>query len=52
MSKKVLTQGPIQPDKIAKSISNHSSKTAIGAHNIFLGQVPFLSFLIPVMYLS
>ena len=39
MSKKVLTQGPIHPDKIAKSISNHSSKTAIGAHNIFLGQV-------------
>ena len=39
MSKKVLTQGPIHPDKIAKSISNHSSKTGIGAHNIFLGQV-------------
>ena len=39
MSKKVLKQGPIHPDKIAESISNHSSKTGIGAHNIFLGQV-------------
>ena len=39
MSKQVLTQGPIHPDKIAKSIANHSSKTGIGAHNIFLGQV-------------
>jgi len=39
MSKKVLIQGPIHPDKIAKSIANHSSKTGIGAHNIFLGQV-------------
>ena len=39
MSKKVLIEGPISPEKIAKSIENHSSKTGIGAHNIFLGQV-------------
>ncbi len=39
MGKNVLTQGPISPDKIAKSIANHSHKTGIGAHNIFLGQV-------------
>jgi molybdopterin synthase catalytic subunit len=39
MGKKVLTNGPIKPEKIAKSIANHSSKTGIGAHNIFLGQV-------------
>ncbi len=39
MSKKALTDGPILPEKIAKSIGNHSSKTGIGAHNIFLGQV-------------
>jgi molybdopterin synthase catalytic subunit len=39
MSKKTLTEGAIKPEKIAKSIGNHSSKTGIGAHNIFLGQV-------------
>ncbi len=39
MGKKSLTYGPIKPEKIAKSIANHSSKTGIGAHNIFLGQV-------------
>ncbi|HJM15913.1 MAG TPA: molybdenum cofactor biosynthesis protein MoaE [Flavobacteriales bacterium] len=39
MSKKALTDGPILPEKIARSIGNHSSKTGIGAHNIFLGQV-------------
>ena len=32
-------QGPIPPEKIAKSIANHQSKTNIGAHSIFLGQV-------------
>ncbi|HJN63140.1 MAG: molybdenum cofactor biosynthesis protein MoaE [Flavobacteriales bacterium] len=39
MSKKALIEGPISPERIAKSIGNHSSKTGIGAHNIFLGQV-------------
>lgn len=37
--KKVLTEGPISPDKIATSIANHQHKTNIGAHSIFLGQV-------------
>lgn len=37
--KKVFVQGPISPEKIATSIANHQSKTNIGAHSIFLGQV-------------
>lgn len=37
--KKVFIQGPITPEKIATSIANHQSKTNIGAHDIFLGQV-------------
>ncbi|WP_420577240.1 molybdenum cofactor biosynthesis protein MoaE [Ekhidna sp.] len=37
--KKVFMEGPIPPEKIAKSIANHQSKTNIGAHSIFLGQV-------------
>ena len=37
--KKVFIQGAITPDFIAKSIANHQSKTQIGAHDIFLGQV-------------
>src|SRR6056297_2112523 len=37
--KKVFVQGAIPPEKIAKSIANHQSKTNIGAHSIFLGQV-------------
>jgi molybdopterin synthase catalytic subunit len=36
---KVLVDGPIQPAFIADSIAKHSSKTNIGAHAIFLGQV-------------
>ena len=36
---KVLVQGPVSPSFIAESISKHSSKTDIGAHAIFLGQV-------------
>ncbi len=36
---KVLIEGPIQPSFIADSIAKHSSKTDIGAHAIFLGQV-------------
>ena len=37
--KNVFIQGAITPDFIAKSIANHQSKTQIGAHDIFLGQV-------------
>lgn len=36
---KVLTSGAITPDFIASSIAKHSTKTTIGAHDIFLGQV-------------
>jgi molybdopterin synthase catalytic subunit len=35
----IFIKGPISPAFIAESISKHSSKTDIGAHNIFLGQV-------------
>ena len=37
--KKVFVEGAISPDKIADSISHHQTKTGIGAHSIFLGQV-------------
>ena len=37
--KKSIVQGPITPQKIADSISHHQTKTTIGAHDIFLGQV-------------
>ena len=37
--KKIFVEGAIPPEKIAKSIANHQSKTNIGAHDIFLGQV-------------
>jgi molybdopterin synthase catalytic subunit len=37
--KNVFIQGAITPEFIAQSISNHQSKTQIGAHDIFLGQV-------------
>ena len=37
--KNVFRSGPISPDFISTSIANHQSKTAIGAHDIFLGQV-------------
>lgn len=37
--KNIFVEGPISPERIATSISNHSSKTDIGAHSIFLGQV-------------
>jgi molybdopterin synthase catalytic subunit len=36
---KVIQQGAISPQFIADSITKHSSKTNIGAHTIFLGQV-------------
>lgn len=37
--KKVLQQGAITADFIARSIASHSNKKGIGAHMIFLGQV-------------
>ena len=43
MSKKIIKnmfkQGPISPGFIAESIAKHSSKTSIGAHSMFMGQV-------------
>ena len=35
----IFIQGPISADIIAESIKKHSSKSDIGAHNIFLGQI-------------
>ncbi len=37
--KNVFIEGAISPEFIATSIAKHQSKTNIGAHNIFLGQV-------------
>ena len=37
--KNVFIQGAITPEFIANSIAKHQSKTGIGAHDIFLGQV-------------
>lgn len=37
--KNVFVRGAITPEFIANSIHKHQSKTAIGAHDIFLGQV-------------
>jgi len=37
--KNVFIQGAITPEFIANSIRKHQSKTQIGAHDIFLGQV-------------
>ena len=37
--KKVFIEGPISSAFIGDSIAKHQSKTSIGAHNIFLGQV-------------
>ncbi len=37
--KNVFVRGPITPEFIANSIAKHQSKTTIGAHDIFLGQV-------------
>ena len=37
--KKVFVPGPISPDFVASSIASHQSKTNIGAHAIFLGQI-------------
>lgn len=37
--KTLFVPGAISPDFIAQSIAKHQSKTSIGAHDIFLGQV-------------
>ncbi len=37
--KTVFTQGEITSEFIANAIAKHQTKTEIGAHNIFLGQV-------------
>lgn len=37
--KNVFIKGAISSEFIANSIAKHQSKTTIGAHNIFLGQV-------------
>lgn len=37
--KNVFQEGPISSDFIGNSIAKHQSKTSIGAHTIFLGQV-------------
>ena len=37
--KNIFVQGAIAPAFIADSIAKHSSKTTIGGHSIFLGQV-------------
>jgi molybdopterin synthase catalytic subunit len=39
LKKSVFIQGAISSEFIANSIAKHQSKTNIGAHNIFLGQV-------------
>ena len=35
----IFQQGAISPEFVAESIAKHQSKTGIGAHDIFLGQV-------------
>jgi len=37
--KNIFTVGPIDPAFIADSIAKHATKTSIGGHSIFLGQV-------------
>lgn len=37
--KNIFINGKIDPSFIGESISKHSSKTAIGGHSIFMGQV-------------
>lgn len=37
--KNIFIQGPVTASFIGESIQKHSSKTEIGAHQIFLGQV-------------
>lgn len=37
--KNIFVDGPISAEFIANSIAKHATKTTIGRHNIFLGQV-------------
>ncbi len=37
--KNIFIDGPILPSFIADQIAGHTSKTAVGGHSIFLGQV-------------
>lgn len=37
--KKVFVDGPIAPEKVAKSLASHSTKMDIDGHSIFLRQV-------------
>ena len=37
--KNIFTQGPVESAFIADSIAKHATKTSIGGHSIFLGQV-------------
>ncbi|OWK70883.1 molybdenum cofactor biosynthesis protein MoaE [Pedobacter sp. AJM] len=37
--KNIFVKGAISPGFIADSIAKHATKTAIGGHNIFMGQV-------------
>ena len=37
--RKVFVDGPVRPLFVGESIAKHQTKTSIGAHNIFLGQV-------------
>ena len=37
--KNIFQQGAIEAQFVAESIAKHSTKTSIGAHSIFLGQV-------------
>lgn len=39
MPKSIFVQAAITPEKIAESIAKHQSKTKIGGHSIFLGQI-------------
>lgn len=39
MPKSIFVEGAISPEKIANSIAKHQSKTTIGGHSIFLGQI-------------
>jgi len=38
-SRNIFVQGPVNPSFIADSIEKHKTKTEIGGHSIFLGQV-------------
>ncbi len=39
MVKDIFTEGPIDPAFVGQSIAKHATRTDIGAHEIFLGQV-------------